>query len=507
MYRCKGTITVFLSLVSILLLSLFCTMIESARVQGARAQAAANLDMGLYSVFGEYDKVLLEEYDLWFLDGTMGTSKFSKEGLETKLKDFIYPNLHPAENLTIGRYWNLFPMELDSCKVEKYALATDDGGRVFYRQVIENEKELAAGNLAADVLKSKDKLQEQQTKGEEYKKEEAVAEKKLEEAESEQENAENTLQDPQLQIEIKQPQPDANPLDTIKKIQKMGILGLVLKDPSKFSQKELMVKNLPSKRTLREGNLKVERISEGVVSETIFLNYLKRNFTCAVDKKKKDKLHCEMEYLVAGKTSDIENLKAIVNRLLLLREGTNFTCVTTSARMSKEAFALAGTIAGSLAVPALTTALQYALMLAWAYGESLMDMRILLAGGKVPLIKTEADWKLSLQNLGNLETVLEECDKGGGSGQSYEEYLLGFLTLEKKADRNLRVLDLIEAYRRSEKGGENFRADALIAEMKVSCTFQLQPVFLAVPAVFMKVSNHGIQYQIEGRHGYMEGGV
>ena len=54
-YRCKCTITVFLSLISILFLSLLCTAIESARIQGARAKAAAALDMGLFSVFGEFE--------------------------------------------------------------------------------------------------------------------------------------------------------------------------------------------------------------------------------------------------------------------------------------------------------------------------------------------------------------------------------------------------------------------------------------------------------------------
>ncbi len=78
MYRNKGTITVFLSLISMLFLSLFCTMAESVRVQAARFQAAAAFDMGLFSVFGEYDRVLLEEYDLWFLDGAVKSKKSEK---------------------------------------------------------------------------------------------------------------------------------------------------------------------------------------------------------------------------------------------------------------------------------------------------------------------------------------------------------------------------------------------------------------------------------------------
>lgn len=55
-HKPKGAITVFLSLVSVLFLSLICTLAESARTQGARVKAEAVLNMGLFSVFGEYEK-------------------------------------------------------------------------------------------------------------------------------------------------------------------------------------------------------------------------------------------------------------------------------------------------------------------------------------------------------------------------------------------------------------------------------------------------------------------
>ena len=108
MYRNKGTITVFLSLISMLFLSLFCTMAESVRVQAARFQAAAAFDMGLFSIFGEYDRVLLEEYDLWFLDGSNEEQKI-REVLETKLEKYIQPNINPRYNLAAGRSWDVFP--------------------------------------------------------------------------------------------------------------------------------------------------------------------------------------------------------------------------------------------------------------------------------------------------------------------------------------------------------------------------------------------------------------
>ena len=86
MYRCKGTITVFLSIVSILFLSLACTLVESARLQGARAKAAAVSDISLFSVFGEYERGLLKNYDVFFLDGGYGSGEFQKELAEEHLK-------------------------------------------------------------------------------------------------------------------------------------------------------------------------------------------------------------------------------------------------------------------------------------------------------------------------------------------------------------------------------------------------------------------------------------
>ena len=168
MYRGKGTITVFLSLISMLFLSLFCTMAESARVQAARTQAAAAFDMGLFSVFGEYDSVLLEEYDVWFFDASRQAGRFSEDIPEKLLADYISPNIHVTEGISAVRTWNLFPTEMDECTVDKYALATDDGGQVFYRQVVENERELLAGNVAAALQKNIHEAEQQEKRGEQY---------------------------------------------------------------------------------------------------------------------------------------------------------------------------------------------------------------------------------------------------------------------------------------------------------------------------------------------------
>ena len=492
MYRNKGTITVFLSLISMLFLSLFCTMAESVRVQAARFQAAAAFDMGLFSIFGEYDRVLLEEYDLWFLDGSSEEQKI-REVLETKLEKYIQPNINPRYNLAAGRSWDVFPTELDRCTVDKYALATDHGGQVFYSQAVENQKELFVGEAASALKKNIKQMEEGHQKGEEYQNEEQKADEEYQRAQAAQ-MEEKKRQESEKENAEKQEESDTD----IKE-----------KDGTVVSDKTIERKDLPSERNLQKGSLLVDEISADPVSEAIFLNYLQKHFQCAVDEggkhqkgSKEHSLSYELEYIIGGQKSDRENLKKTVNRILLIREGMNYATLAKSAKMRGEAMALAAAITGAAALPEFAGALQKLLMLAWAYGESLLDVRTLLAKGKVPMLKAETEWKLPLEKLGMLAEVLKECDAGGGNGQSYEDYLSGLLILGKKQQRNLRVLDLIECNRRMEKGGETFRVDALVAQAEASADFELAPVFLRVPAVWLHVRNQGTDYTIKGQYGY-----
>ena len=66
----KGSITIFLALVLSLMVSLVSASIESCRMAAARAQILSSVDIGLYSLFGQYDRTLLEELDLFALDAS-----------------------------------------------------------------------------------------------------------------------------------------------------------------------------------------------------------------------------------------------------------------------------------------------------------------------------------------------------------------------------------------------------------------------------------------------------
>lgn len=64
----SGYITVYLSLVTGVLLSLILTMVEGVRLHTMRAQTECVMDMAMDSALAEYHRELLEQYDLFFID-------------------------------------------------------------------------------------------------------------------------------------------------------------------------------------------------------------------------------------------------------------------------------------------------------------------------------------------------------------------------------------------------------------------------------------------------------
>ena len=76
----RGSITVFLALTLGLILSLLSSGLESARMAAARTQILNGMDIGLYSLFGQYNKSLLKDFDLFAVDGACG-GKGNESGL------------------------------------------------------------------------------------------------------------------------------------------------------------------------------------------------------------------------------------------------------------------------------------------------------------------------------------------------------------------------------------------------------------------------------------------
>ena len=89
----KGSMTAAMSILLLVLLSLITVSIQSSRTACARAQAVNSMDTGLYSLFSEYDRELLERYNLFFLDASYNTGRIQIAQVLNHLEDYMKPVL------------------------------------------------------------------------------------------------------------------------------------------------------------------------------------------------------------------------------------------------------------------------------------------------------------------------------------------------------------------------------------------------------------------------------
>lgn len=82
----KGEVTAFLSLIFLLLLTVTASVVESASIQVMKNRRRGDMDRALESVFAEYQREMLEEFDVFSLEGTYGTGEFNEENVIKRLE-------------------------------------------------------------------------------------------------------------------------------------------------------------------------------------------------------------------------------------------------------------------------------------------------------------------------------------------------------------------------------------------------------------------------------------
>ena len=441
----RGSITLFLALILSLLLSLVCTSIESVCMASARTQILNSMDIGLYSVFGQYDRKLLEEYDLFALDGSMGGGQLNLAKICDNLESYMKPVLKQ----------NSQKLELHQSGLTGYRLLTDECGEVFYQQIVQYMQE-TLGSQGVQLLLNKMSDRERKTEEADLKAKQAEtggsidrydsemnqASQKSRQAAQEAENRQQQEGQISTQPAPTQPQAD-NPISIIKRIMKMGILELVLPPGREISTRTVSKDTMVSGRQLQQGMEMPDGVTadSSYTSGVLFQQYLMNHLGNYTDPSK-ESLAYQMEYVFGGRDNDIDNLKSVASKLLFIREGVNFACLMADNVKRTEAQALAAAIASGFLVPPAAVVIESALLLCWAFAESVLDVRELFAGGKIPLVKTSADWQISLSNLSSLMEGLDSMRKNNEHGLSYEDYLQVLIlpvSKEKKVMRAIQV--------------------------------------------------------------------
>lgn len=441
----KGELTAFLSILFVLLTAFICAIADVAAAHEEKCLQRAKTDLALYSLFGEYKRELKEEYHIFGVDAGYGSGTYVEEMLPGRL-----------------RYYGL---EAQEANITDIQFLTDHQGSVFYEQAIYYMEVKYGLELAGDLLGNTEKWEEYESDGEAYEKD---REELLDNVSGAVDVTQiEALEDPNARQESQQMLSDWDAQ------RKSFFLESVLPKNFELSGLGISLQEQPSVRELNSGYgsfKKKSRLAAG--GKLLFDEYLLRTFSSATAPEEAGGLAYELEYLIAGEESDKENLEKTARKLLWVRYASNYAYLLTDEQKKAEAEAKAAVIAALLLLPEMTEVIKQTLLLLWAYRESVGDIQILLAGGKIPLVKEQQSWHSGLGDV-----FLSESDAGTAAesteGMDYQEYLRMLLFCSDKEKLAMRGLDLIETGIRIREGTKTFRADLCVSGLKLENTIVL----------------------------------
>lgn len=478
----KGSITVFLALVLSILLSLVSTSIQSVQAAAARTQILNGMDIGLYSLFGQYDRLLLRDYDLFLLDGTQGGAELNLAAVYDNLESYIKPVLRQ----------NSQKLQIRQGGFTGYRLATDQNGEVFYHQAVSYMRD-TLGSQGVQALLNRLKGREENTKKAEEDGKAAENGETLKNYDSEMNQAFNKSKEAEeaKKEEIKKEDGNGgedfgsgdagnefsdgesndakNPIPAIKRIRTMSILDLVVPASKGISDVQISTRDLVSKRNILEGMSMPGNPTEdnSQSSQLLFQKYLTDHLG-NYQKPASKGLKYQQEYILGANDNDRANLRTVANRLLMIREGINAAYLMSDPAKRAQMHTLALAIASGFLVPPAAVIIEGAILLCWSFAESVLDVRELFHGGKVSLIKSAATWQLSLEKLPDLLENLDSQRRSDKNGMSYEDYIQVLLLAKSKKEKLERGMDMIEISMREAKGKDSFRLDCCIEAIEAS---------------------------------------
>ncbi|MCR5743375.1 MAG: DUF5702 domain-containing protein [Lachnospiraceae bacterium] len=487
-----GAITVFSSLLFLMIFTLIAVSLESAHQTGVRVGACFALNAGLDSLFSNYDADLYEDYGVLFLNEGM---------LESDADDLISEYMRYGAGVSFaGDTFTRF--DVDNVSTAENYYATDDNGIFFRREVLE----LMKVNEVTNLLNTIKTYVEQAANGQ-------AAAQYIEECKDDYENVDWEEKAKELGIDFggeeeaqeETPDIDAKVDESLSdsiitqatNLLAGASLALYIRDQSDVS---------PAAKNLTVEFTKDHDIEENVgfirteAEELLFDEYVLDNFNSYTNEKDGSGIKYEAEYVIGGAQSDKQNLAIVLNEIMGIRMGLNIAYLLAHTDCLSQATATATALVGWTGIPVLIQVVMVLLIGAWAFCEAVLDVRALIAGDKVAFVKSRATWTTTL--AGCVGDVLN-FKKATPSkyGVDYKMYLRILLFLNQTDAKTLRTMQIIEWNMRSKDA--TFTLSKCIYAVEVTATITVEPVFSSILEGFGRSGDYGgYSYRIRGSNIY-----
>ena len=509
----RGVITIFFTLLSVFFLSLLFMLIESSRYYGARAQAAAMTDSANFSVFAEYEKELLTRYNLFALDGSRGTGRFSRDSVRDLLKQYLELNANPRKESLEIICFDPWQLKLKEASLDGYALLTDGNGENFYQQAVAFMHDTPLSAAVSEIHEHyAEAAQTAQSYRENYENAKGGGDPITDAPKQEEAAEKEALEQGEITPEEIRERKAKNPLPDLAGVILQDILTSVCHGLT-ISGGAISGRDLASVHITNKGTLSLPSVYGGAVDNMLFEEYLLQNFPNfrTNDEEEEEEggaegragLSYQLEYILSGKRTDRANLKETALKLLAIREAFNYAASQTNPEMTAACSRLASVIIGWTGNAGLVESLTQALLIGWCYGESILDVKNLMHGALVPVMKETGQWQLTLERLGHVREMLADDTPYGSEGLRYKEYLLILLNMTPLRLQKQRGLDMIEMCVSSTPGMSQFHVNNCIVAMKSGSEWTAKPLFARVPAAFLFIMPSDWSMTVSGGFSYM----
>ena len=276
-------------------------------------------------------------------------------------------------------------------------------------------------------------------------------------------------------------------MDFVEKYMDYSILSLVT-DVSKLSHLTVDKNDEYPSRNKSSG------LGVKLYDEAAFSLYSGDVFSCFGDEENEGALSYEMEYIIGGKNSDIRNLSKTVTKICELRVLTNMLAIITDFEKLNQVRGLSAMTFGLTGIPAIMALGEVIISAAWAIGESIMDVRNLMSGRRLHLIKRSDEFNLGLSNLSSVFSKNfpenDDKDKSILNGLDYRQYLEVIIMLTNKSEKYYRSMDIIQLNIRK-KGCENFEMSKCVCGASMKAEFKAKSLFTNLPFISGKLGDFG----------------
>lgn len=458
-----------LSLVFLILLSFVMGILQVSEIQRSKSLSRLAADRAVYSIFGEYHQGLLEKYHVFAVDGSYGTGMYEEDNLIRRM-----------------HYYGTEGMDHEIAAVQ---YLTDNSAQAFREQVLEYMEQRYGMSLIRNFTGMTARWEEQKIQGDGMNEEQENVKSQIKSLREQGKDTEELTESGE------------NPFTCMEQIEKKGLTALVMPEEMKLSGNVIDLDVQASYRSLRKGRgtFPARAGMDGPEERLLFNEYLLKMFENAGMKaehgqSKQDagaeeenrSLKYEVEYILAGKASDKENLESVLMRIFLIRMALNYGYLIKDSAKQREADMIALAVSALLMIPEASEAVKQAVLTVWAAGESVMDLRALLSGRRAALVKTSENWQLTASALFRIGSDKEKqngIDAEGGL--SYEDYLRMLLFLANPEDTAMRAVDRTEENLSSVEQGRRFYADQCITRLEIENTVGLYgSLFYKFPVSF-----------------------